>query len=1007
MKLFFLLSSLLALQAGAQTNSNPFAVVPDQPQPGSQVAITYKDKGTVLEGRKNIRAVVYHYGQWKWQATDLPLTWKDTAWVGNWQLPAGCGLITCIFTNDTITDNGGKLTYAWLLSDGKGKQQPGAFYAWGTLRNPSFAEKAPFRVDSTAYIADEVTRMWCRYEVRDHPDSRPFIFKDALGLYKKTSEDSATDDNIRKELADILRLPNLTEQAWIDALDCYSMLLQDRSAADSLETIILQKYPDGILARDKVLYSLFRETDLNKKISEFDQFITRFPPAQFAAVETANTALYYNKLFRTAVYTPIMKDSNYSNFYKYLPMVPLVELNTFYHHLVEIPYEQKMIPLKTAMLLSDTLYKQIMNHPVDGVYSPLQWPAVRNKDATITIYTHAKILMESKQYARALATVELLQPMYGYTKADYNDLTVRLLQATGKKQAIRPWLMGAAKENALSPLLLDLLKKEYIATKNRTGAGFEAWVDALKSKDKALAQQTHLKDDLINQAIAPFNLESAKGGFVDLEAQRGKIVVLDFWATWCAPCKAAMPGMQLAVNKYKADQNVAFYFIATQETKPDYKEQIKKFIAEKKYSFEVLYDGYNEESKHLDKAYGRYAKDYQLSGIPMKMIIDQQGRLRWLNTGYKGSPSALADEISFIIELLKEEASRQSGASNMEKKNQQHNPYTSEAVSFTGVDSALHFAGTLTLPAAGPITKAVVLVSGTGKQDRDGTMAGHKMFARIADTLSRNGIAVLRVDDRGTGETTGSYEDATTEDFATDALQAIEYLRTRPGLKAARIGLLGHSEGGAAAAIAAASSADVQFVISLAGLAVKGIDALLVQNRQLVAAYPDLPQYNRDRYNDINQLMFYTVYTNVNAPNLEQKLRDTFAVWKAKDDKLVDSLKIQYDHFRFPLESYVRQATGKWYRYHIAFDPAPFLSRITVPVLAIQGDKDLMLHGQSNLESWQKYAGANGKTTTRLLPNLNHLLQACSTCSASEYARLGDSPAPEVLAVIVNWLLLL
>lgn len=332
-------------------------------------------------------------------------------------------------------------------------------------------------------------------------------------------------------------------------------------------------------------------------------------------------------------------------------------------------------------------------------------------------------------------------------------------------------------------------------------------------------------------------------------------------------------------------------------------------------------------------------------------------------------------------------------------------PYQSVNVQYYNADSSIRFGGTLTLPATKKNCQAVVLLSGTGKQDRDGTMAGHKMFLTIADNLTRNGIAVLRVDDRGVGETTGQYETATTADFATDALTSLHWLMKQKGINSKKVGLIGHSEGGAAAYIAAAESPDVAFIITLAGLATPGLQAIKAQNDAIVNTAP-ISDQKKYRFNSINAVMFDTVYAYAQSPDLEAHMRSTYQMWQAKDSAyMVAHPQDPADKGRFfyPMESYIMNATGPWYRYHIRFDPAPFLEKVRVPFLAINGDKDIMVDANTSLDYITKHTTANKQVTTMKVPGLNHLFQHCKECTNGEAYQLKEDFAPEVLEAMVKW----
>lgn len=195
------------------------------------------------------------------------------------------------------------------------------------------------------------------------------------------------------------------------------------------------------------------------------------------------------------------------------------------------------------------------------------------------------------------------------------------------------------------------------------------------------------------------------------------------------------------------------------------------------------------------------------------------------------------------------------------------------------------------------------------------------------------------------------------------------------------------------------------FLVSIAGLATSGLEALRKQNADLVAN-SKLMDYDKKRSNEINNMMFDTVYTYANSPNLEQKITQTYAAWKIKDDAYFKTLNVQFDHFRFPIYSYTKTATGAWYRYFIKYDPANYLPRVKVPILALNGDKDLMVACNENLANWKKYPamGGNKNVKTVVLPGINHLFQHCKTCTNQEYAQLNEVFDTDALAIINEWI---
>ena len=329
--------------------------------------------------------------------------------------------------------------------------------------------------------------------------------------------------------------------------------------------------------------------------------------------------------------------------------------------------------------------------------------------------------------------------------------------------------------------------------------------------------------------------------------------------------------------------------------------------------------------------------------------------------------------------------------------------YYSENIKFENTQDKIVLAGTLTLPQKNGNFPVVILISGSGPQNRNEEVFGHKPFLVLADHLTKKGIAVLRFDDRGTAESTGNFKTATSLDFAGDVESAIKYLQTRKEINKNQIGLIGHSEGGIIAPMIAVESKDINFIVLLAGPGIRG-DQLLLLQQELIGKTSGISDTDLQKAKVINKGAFDIILKSNNNELLEmeltnyikQGLRDNHESNKPAGMSEDDYVKLQ-----------VNQLISPWMNFYIKYDPAPILEKVKCPVLAINGEKDLQVPAEVNLKAIESALkrGGNEKVTIKELPNLNHLFQECKTGSPSEYAAIEQTLSPIALAEISTWIL--
>lgn len=346
---------------------------------------------------------------------------------------------------------------------------------------------------------------------------------------------------------------------------------------------------------------------------------------------------------------------------------------------------------------------------------------------------------------------------------------------------------------------------------------------------------------------------------------------------------------------------------------------------------------------------------------------------------------------SLPLTLKKTDAQKAMATSARPQDPKKPYPYHSEDVAYQNKSAPeVELAATLTLPRGKGPFPAVVLITGSGPQDRDEALLGHRPFLVLSDYLTRHGIAVLRADDRGVGKSTGNFTTATTADFATDTEAGIAYLKTRQEINQHKIGLIGHSEGGVIAPMIAARNHDVAFIVMMAGTGVPG-DAVLAEQTKLILLANGGSQEMAERQKEAELEITAMVKQETNSAALEKKLREKFSG--------------QFTEAQ--LSASIMQMNSAWMRYFISYDPAVALSKVTCPVLALNGEKDLQVPPKQNLPAIRKALEAGGDKHFEIveLPGLNHLFQTAKTGSPSEYAQIEETIAPVALETMANWIL--